>query len=126
DVLAVRELVLLLDAAGDVQVTVVVEVTDVAGPQAAVLREGGAGLLGPAVIAAQHVRAVDDDLPLPAVAGRARVEHHAHAGQRAPHAAEPALPGNIRRYDGARLREPVTLVDRDAEAVHQLGDLGRQ
>ena len=116
DVLAVLELVQLLDAAGDVEVAVGVEATEVARAEAAVGRQRFARLVPALVVAAHHVGAVDDDLAL--VAGRARarlVDLEPHAGDRDAHGAEAHAIFGLRGGGAARLGQAVALVDLDAE-----------
>src|SRR5207247_1545367 len=126
DVLAVLELVLLLDAARDVEEAVVVEVAEVAGAEAAVVGEDRFVLFVAVVIADHHVRTVDDDLAVLRIAGRLLVDHDLHAGDRLADRSDAMPAGAVRGRDRARLREAVALVDRDAEGVDELRDVARE
>ena len=135
DVLAVLELVLLLDAARDEHEAVGIDEAHVARAEAAVLREHGGVLLGALEVALHHVVAVHDQLALEArglraVGGAALagggVDLDPHAGDGAAHAADLAGAGDVGGGDGARLGQAVALVDHDAERVDELGHVARQ
>src|SRR5262245_18817163 len=119
DVLAVLQLVLLLDPAGDEEVALGIEVAHVARAEAVVLHQDCGVLFGPVMVAPHDVRAADDDLAVDGIVRHRAIDLDRHAGNRAPDAAHLAVAGIVRGGDGAGLGEAIALVDRDPEGVDE-------
>src|SRR5215211_651182 len=109
----------LLLAVDDLQVTVVVELADVAGLEETVLGHGLRGLVGQVAVALHHDGPLDQHL---AVLGELDVD--ARAGRT--HAADLDPLARVARARARRLRHPPQLGQRDAEGVEELDHLGRR
>src|SRR5687768_12485664 len=109
-VFAARQLELLLDSAGDEQVSVVVQVSEIAGAQTAIGLKCSRSLVRSLVVTLHDVGPVDGDLAF--AIGVARFGNDdTDARQRPAGAPELAVAGVIRADERARFGQAVALVD---------------
>src|SRR5690606_13058946 len=123
-VLAVLQLVLLLDATGDDEEAVLIDIAHVPRAEASIAGERLRVLLGEVVVAEHHVVAVDHDLAVALVAGDAAVDLDANAGRRLADAAQTTVARVVGGRDGAGLGEAVATDDVDAQLVDDVADFG--
>src|SRR5262249_49787031 len=122
----VLELVLLLDAARDVEEPLGGYVSHVPGAEAVILHQHRRVLLGTVVISLHHVGTANDDLAMQRVTGDRAVELHRVTRARLADGAHLARAGVVGRRDGARLGEAVALVPGDPERVDEVRHLRTQ
>ena len=118
DVLAVVENDQVLGPAGDVQITVLIEVTQVTGTEIAVLGEGFGSGLGVLVVTQHDTGTLDQDLAV--------LDLHIHIGHGLAHGLEFIHFRIVGGDQGRAFRQAVALVHIDAKLIKGLGDLRPQ